>query len=246
MSSNYTITDADILHTDQSPRYLLRIRDMQNDQKPREKLLAHGTPGLTMAELVAIILNVGRRREDVLAMSHRLLREYGEKAILQETNPRRLASALDIPIGKASQIIAALELGRRFFSSDPHGRPAYVRTAQQAYEYLKPLAQSQKEVLRGLYLNSRYQVIRDEIISVGSLTASIIHPREVFQPAIEFGAAAVIIAHNHPSGDVTPTEADDAVTQQLRAAGALLGIELLDHLIISSTKFYSILEASAL
>jgi hypothetical protein len=70
MSSNYTITDADILHTDQSPRYLLRIRDMQNDQKPREKLLAHGTPGLTMAELVAIILNVGRRREDVLAMSH--------------------------------------------------------------------------------------------------------------------------------------------------------------------------------
>lgn len=99
----------------------------------------------------------------------------------------------------------------------------------------------QKEQLRALYLNSRYQVIHEEIVSVGSLTANIVHPREVFQPSIEFGAAAVIVAHNHPSGSLEPTSADIDVTRQLGASGALLGIELLDHLIITTDSYISII-----
>ena len=117
-----------------------------------------------------------------------------------------------------------------------------VRTAKQAFEYMKSLGTSQKEQLRGLYLNSRYQVIHDEVISVGSLTSNIVHPREVFQPAIERGAVAIIIAHNHPSGRLEPTSADISVTEQLLVAGEVLGIELLDHLVITSGKFLSIME----
>ena len=97
-----------------------------------------------------------------------------------------------------------------------------------------------KEHLRALYLNSRYQIIHDEVISVGSLTASIIHPRELFQPAIEHGAVAIVIAHNHPSGDSKPTEDDRTITKQLQDAGSILGIELLDHLIITSNSYESI------
>lgn len=104
------------------------------------------------------------------------------------------------------------------------------------------MGDSQKEQLRGLYLNARHQVIHDEVISIGSLTSSIIHPREVFQPAIERGAVAVIIAHNHPSGRLEPTMADIAVTEQLIAAGEILGIDLLDHLVITGSQYASVMD----
>src|SRR6185437_16052994 len=113
---------------------------------------------------------------------------------------------------KACQLVAAFELRRRFFASQA-GRAVYVRNAEQAFEYLRSIGYSPKEQLRGLYLNSRYEVIHDEIISVGSLTANIVHPREVFRPALEHGAVAIIIAHNHPSGSLEPTREDIAVTQ---------------------------------
>jgi DNA repair protein RadC len=117
-----------------------------------------------------------------------------------------------------------------------------VRNAKQAYQYFKDMGDNQKEQLRGLYLNSRYQVIRDEVISVGSLTSNIVHPREVFRPAIEYGAIAVILAHNHPSGRLEPTMADLEITEQLVSAGKLLGIDLLDHLIITSSRHVSIMD----
>jgi DNA repair protein RadC len=99
----------------------------------------------------------------------------------------------------------------------------------------------QKEQLRGLYLNSRYQVIHEEVISVGSLTANIVHPREVFQPALEYSAVAVLVAHNHPSGNLEPSEDDIQATNQLIAAGGVLGIDLLDHLIITKTRYVSLI-----
>ena len=115
----------------------------------------------------------------------------------------------------------------------------FVRTAAQAFEHLKGMGHLQKEQLRGLYLNSRFQVIHEEIISIGSLTANIVHPREVFQPALEYGAVAVIVAHNHPSGFLEPTEADIEATDQLFEAGRVLGVELLDHLIIAGDTYKS-------
>ncbi len=237
--STYQLVDHDKVLDD--AQYVLRVRDMATGDKPREKLAAYGPSVLDMAELVAVLWSVGTRKEDVLEMSRRVLKEYGERAILHETNPAKLADALAIPLGKAQQLVAGLELGRRYF--DKRGdRPVYVRTSRQAYDYLHDMGSMSKEQLRGLYLNSRYQLVHEETISVGSLTANIVHPREVFQPAIERGAVAVIIAHNHPSGDLEPTSADLEVTSQLRAGGAILGIELLDHLIISRDTYKSLLD----
>lgn len=237
--AQYKMVDHDRVVDD--VRYVLRVRDMPIEEKPREKLLKYGSPTLSMAELVAVLWGVGARKEDVLEMSRRVLKEYGERAILHETNPEKLADALMIPKNKAYQLVAGLELGRRYF--DKRGeRPVFVRTSRQAWQYLSDMGTLNKEQLRGLYLNSRYQLVHEETISVGSLTSNVVHPREVFQPALERGAVAVIIAHNHPSGDTEPTQADLEVTSQLRAGGAILGIELLDHLIVTRDTYKSLLE----
>jgi DNA repair protein RadC len=237
----YTLSDNDLLLGEYTNQYILKVKDLPSGQKPREKLAQLGPASLNVAELIAVLWGVGTKREEVLAMARRITKEYGEKSIAVETNPQKMSDALGIPLHKACQVIAGFELGRRFFAHDA-GKPAYVRTAKQAYQYLQDFGDSKKERLRGLYLNSRYQVVRDEVISVGSLTANIVHPREVFRPAVEHGAVAVIIAHNHPSGSLEPTSADIEVTRQLLAAGKLLGIDLLDHLIIARNKYVRILE----
>ena len=234
----YELVDTDTVTGEGDTRYVLRVRDLPIEDKPREKLLQLGPGELSHAELVAVLLGVGTRKEEVLAMSHRIIREYGERAIIGEKDPARLAETLDIPLAKACQIVASFELGRRAYQSKG-GKPVFIRTAAQAFEHLKGMAHLQKEQLRGLYLNSRFQLIHEEVISIGSLTANIVHPREVFQPALEYGAVAVIVAHNHPSGSLEPTSADHAVTAQLVQAGKVLGVELLDHLIVAGDEYRS-------
>jgi DNA repair protein RadC len=236
----YQLVDNDLVMGD-DVRYVLRVRDLPSEDKPREKMTKYGPSALSMAELLAVLWGVGTRKEDVLEMARRVLKEYGERAILYETNPTRLAETLMIPQNKAHQLVAGLEVGRRYFEKRGE-RPVFVRTARQAYHHLADMGSLNKEQLRGLYLNSRYQVVHEETISVGSLTANIVHPREVFQPAIERGAVAVIVAHNHPSGDFEPTREDIEVTNQLRSGGAILGITLLDHLIITRDTYKSLLE----
>lgn len=237
----YTLSDSDKVIGEGETRYVLRVRDLPLEDKPREKMLAAGPGSLTHAELIAVLLGVGTRKEEVLSMAQRIIREYGERAVITEKSPERLSEALDIPLSKACQIVASFELGRRAYQSKA-GRPLVVRTAEQAFQYFKSMGTLQKEQLRGLYVNSRFQVIHEETISIGSLTANIVHPREVFQPALEYGAVAVIVAHNHPSGSLEPTSDDYAVTRQLVKAGRVLGIELLDHLIIAGETFTSCME----
>lgn len=236
----YTYRETDITTTENSGAYILKVRDLEDGHKPRERLINAGPQELSMAELVAVIMGVGTRREDVMVMSRRILKDYGERAIMHESNPVRLAESLQIPLTKACQLVASFEIGRRFYESRA-GKPVEIRTAEQAYRHLSGIASMQKEQLRALYLGSRYQLIHEEVISIGSLTANIVHPREVFQPAIQYGAVAVIVAHNHPSGSLEPTTADIQVTSQLVRGGQLLGIELLDHLIITSDAFMSII-----
>lgn len=237
--TGYKLRDHDLV-MGETP-YILRIRDLPIEEKPREKLQQLGPGSLSIAELVAIIIGVGTRKEDVMAMSRRIITEYGEKAIINETDPKQLSSALSIPIGKAQQIIACCEFGRRMFSTEG-GKPVYIRTASQAFQHVAHIGHLPKEQLRGLYLNSRHELIHEEVISIGSMTANIVHPREVFHPAIARGAVAVIIAHNHPSGVTHPTEADYSVTTQLRAAGQLLGIDLLDHIVVAKDRYESAME----
>jgi DNA repair protein RadC len=236
----YLLKDRDLIFKNQGD-YVIRFRELPDHEKPREKLLESGPSSLTIAELVAIIWGTGNKKEDVLAMARRTVKEYGDKALGNELNPRRLSLAAGISINKACQLIASLELGRRFQAKQTGRRP-HVRNARQAYALFKDMGSLQKEQLRGIYLNSRYEVVRDEVISVGSLTSNIVHPREVFQPAIEHGAIALILAHNHPSGRVEPTMADIEITEQLISAGQVLGIDLLDHLVITETKYISVMQ----
>ena len=220
-------------------RYVLRVRDLPSEQKPRERLLAEGPGALSPAELLAIILVNGTKKEEVLAMTNRIIQEYGEQSILLATDAKALAADLDIPLGKAEQIVACGELGRRYFRRSRNGAPV-IRTAKDVFDYTVDMRNLAKEHLRGLYLNTHYQLVHDETISIGSIDANIVHPREVFRPALAHSAAAVILVHNHPSGNAEPSMADYEVTRQLNEAGALLGIDLIDHVVITSDTFTSI------
>ncbi len=234
----YKLQETDLIHGEDK-QYVLRLRDLAEDDKPRERLIAGGPETLSSAELLAIVLNTGTRKEDVLEMTKRVMQEYGTTSIVTQKNPQKLHEELDIPIVKSCQIVACFELGRRFFDKKS-GRKMTIRNARQVKNYLKDMAFLKKEQLRGIYLNSRYQIVHDEVISIGSLTANIVHPREVFRPALENSAAAVIIAHNHPSGSSKPSDADIVITKQIVEAGEILGIDVLDHIIITKHGFSSI------
>ena len=221
-------------------RYTLpTIHDLPTDEKPREKLHKFGPLSLSTSELLAVVLNVGTTKEDVVAMSSRVMKEYGERSVMSATRPEALVADLDIPIGKAMQIVACAELGRRFYKKNDAAMPT-IRTAADVYAYVKDMHDLPKEHLRGIYLNTHYKVIHDEIISIGTVDTSIIHPREVFKPALEFASAAIVLVHNHPSGVTAPSEADISITNQIIQAGKLLGIELIDHVIVTKTSFGSI------
>lgn len=219
--------------------YQLRFRDLPDEFKPREKLIMNGPEALKNHELLAALLGSGSTRENVIELSKRLIKEYGSRALAQERSVRRLRETLGVGSKKACQIVAAFELGRRFFE-EPRKKAPVILAAEDAYEYLKEMAKFTREHFRGLYLNTRGRVIRDEIISIGSLNMSVVHPREVFLPAVEFSAAAVILAHNHPSGDPTPSEEDLAITQQMLEAGRVMNIEVFDHIIIGDDSYVSL------
>lgn len=236
---SYSLKDNDLILDNSNKKYVLRVRDLSEEDKPREKLVRHGLPELSASELLAVVLGVGTKKEEVLAMSNRVLKEYGERTIANQVDPEIISKELDIPLSKACQIVACFELGRRFFKKSEFG-PVTIRTAKQAFNYLKEMGSLPKEHLRGLYLNSRYRIIHDEVISVGSLTANIVHPREIFRPAIEYSAVAIILAHNHPSGSIKPTDADIEITGQIYQASKIIGIDLLDHIIIAKNKYSSI------
>lgn len=220
-------------------RYVLAVRDLPDEEKPREKLAAHGPSYLTLSELLAVIFNTGTKKEEVLAMSSRILKEYGQKSVLTQKDAKKLASDLGIPLGKALQVVACGELGRRTFAKNDAAVPT-IRTAGEVYEHVADMRNLKKEQLRCLYLNSRYKLIHDEVLSIGTMDASIIHPREVFKPALEYGAAAVILIHNHPSGETKPSVSDKLITEQVIKAGKVLGIELIDHVIITKNSYKSI------
>lgn len=221
--------------------YALTIRDLPDNERPREKILSAGPSALTPKELLAIVLEKGTRKEGVLEMTERIVREYGERNVFANTDAKKLARDLEIPLGKAMQIVAVGELGRRFFEHNRNGF-AVIRAAKDAFEYAVDMRLLKKECLRGIYLNAHYQVVHDEIISIGTVDASIVHPREIFRPGICSSAAGVILIHNHPSEILEPSAEDRRVTKQVKEAGALIGIELIDHLIVTGKGFRSILD----
>ncbi len=239
MLTPYKIKDTDLMLDGGLREYVLKIRDLPESEKPREKLLNQGPKALTLPELLSIVLNNGTKKEGVLEMSGRIIKEYGEKSVIAQDDAKKMSEDLDIPITKACQIVACGELGRRFYEKNDIGLVT-IRTAKDVYEYLRDMYTLPKEHLRGLYLNSHNRVIHDEVVSIGTINSNIVHPREVFRPAIEYGAVAVILAHNHPSGVLAPSDQDKEVTEQLIKAGKILGINVLDHVVITKNGFASV------
>lgn len=233
MQTNTLLLDTNERH------YAITIRDLPDDEKPRERLLDAGPRGLTAAELLAVVFGSGTKKEGVLMMANRVMKDYGERSIMRQTDAQKLAIDLGIPLVKAMQVVALSELGRRFHAQSGLSAPT-LRTAREVFNYALDMRTLPKEHLRGLYLNTHYKVIRDEVISIGTVDTNIVHPREVFRPALEYAAAAVILVHNHPSGEVTPSAADTTVTEQLIEAGRLLGIDLIDHVVIARDRFASV------
>jgi len=210
-------------------------------EAPAERLRIHGPDYLRTNELLGVALSGQESTGEFSGeqLGHRILAEYGARALVAEKNPGRLAELLDIPIELAARIVAVVELGRRFFE-EPNSRNPFIRGPEDAHRYLADMSVLKKEHLRGLYLNVQSRLIHDEVISIGTLSRSVVHPREVFAPALEHAANALILAHNHPSGDLTPSEQDIAVTRQVVEAGRIMGIEVVDHIIISSSGYISL------
>ena len=222
------------------PPYVLAFRDVPNDMRPREKLLREGPTSLSLPELLAVMLTTGTKREDIMAMCNRILKQYGEKSISGERDSKRLSKDLKIPLIKATQIVASVEFGKRLFETSP-SRAKTLHTARDVFEYTKNMRDLPREHLRGIYLNQHSKIIHDEVVSIGTVDAHLIHPREVWKPAIDYGAVALILVHNHPSGNLKPSKADLEITEQLSAVGRILGIELVDHVIVASKGFTSIM-----
>jgi len=239
-TTTYAIRNNDLVLDNRLDQYVFKVRDLPAELRPREKLLQQGPAALSIQELLAIVFVTGTKSEEVLTMANRILAEYGERNVLNAADPRALSEQLSIPEGKAMQIVAVGELGRRFFKGSRNGA-VVIRTASDVFEHVSDMRRLPKEHLRGLYLNSHYQLVHDETISIGTVDSNIVHPREVFRPAITYGAVGVILVHNHPSGNTEPSLADYSVTAQLREAGKLLGIDLVDHIIVTTTSFASVL-----
>ncbi len=243
----YTIPDTDIVFmTSHKPtvagkprEYDLRFRDLPTEDRPREKLVEFGAHSLSIQELLAIVLATGTKKEDVMEMTKRIIKDYGEKNVMSEVDPSKIAKELDIPLIKACQIVACSELGRRFYKKSATGL-AVIRVPKDVFEYVKDMRELPKEHLRGIYLDTHNRVIHDEFISIGTINSNIVHPREVFKSAIEYNAAAIILVHNHPSGVVTPSTSDVTITKQLIEAGKIVGINVLDHVIVTKDAFQSI------
>ncbi|MDP8227895.1 MAG: DNA repair protein RadC [Candidatus Electryoneaceae bacterium] len=213
-----------------------------SDSDIYKRMLLYGPDGLKNQELLILSLQMLTDEKaqslNIETLSQRIIYEYGAKAVCEERSPSRLADMLGISQALACRIVAIFEMGRRFFE-EPLTRTPVIRDAEDAYPYLRDMGSLKREHLRGLYLNIKNRLIHDEIISIGTLGGTPIHPREVFAPALEYAAYTVILAHNHPSGDLNPSHTDILVTKQLAQAGRIMGIELFDHLIIGSGGFTS-------
>jgi len=215
----------------------MKIKDITPENRPRERLEKQGPSVLSDAELLAIILKTGNKTENVIDMSNRLISKYGFDK-LSMCSLTELQEINGIGSAKASQILALFELNKRHSYSKTQGKP--IKTAKDVFEHCSPkLSSTDREHFMILHLDTKNRVIKDEIVSVGALTGTIAHPREVFKSAIKESAHSVILVHNHPSGDPTPSDEDLKMTERLIESGEILGIEVLDHVIIGKEEWWS-------
>ena len=217
-----------------------KIKDIPKSDRPREKLIKHSAQFLSNSELLAILIGSGYKGKNVIQLAKDILSKYQSKN-LPKLAYQELISQKGIGKAAACRILAAFELATRLLL-DQDDEAVIIKTPDDVYQFLKEIGKYKKEHFIGLYLNARNQLIHQETVSIGGLSANITHPREVFEPAIKYHAASVIVVHNHPSGNLQPSEEDLEITKRLVKSGKLLGIEIVDHLIIAGKKFFSLKE----
>ena len=216
------------------------ITQLENIDKPREKLIKKGVKALKDYELLAILLGSGVQGKDVIKLSQEIIKLFEDD--FENLNLEKLLSIHGLGLAKASQILSSIELSRRYLIK----QNKKITSAKDVYEELKEYHNKKQEYFLALYLDGANHLIQTKIITIGILNQSLVHPREVFSYAIEKRCASIIVAHNHPSGILEASNEDINVTKRLKESGKILGIELLDHLIITNDGFVSLKEEGVL
>lgn len=221
------------------------MKELSPTDRPREKLLRHGASALGDNELLALVLGQGSRRGGALSVANSLLASYGGLHRLARCTPDELSRVVGVGAARAAQIVAAIELGRRTVMRAPGAR-LRIHTPHEAAAYLLPRFGSRSVEQFGIVLlDSRHRIIRTTVLVSGTLNATIVEPREVFREAMLGGAAGFVAFHNHPSGDPEPSPDDLDLTRRLAAAGILMGIDLVDHVILGDLRYWSFKESRA-
>lgn len=222
--------------------YETNIKVIPQDSRPRERVEKYGVKSLADHELLAIILRTGTKGKNVMGLALQVLSEVEDIYRLRQVSMQELMKIPGIGQVKATEILAAVEFGRRVCQSTQL-KEGTVSSSTWVGKYLqKELSNLNQENVVALYLNTKNEIIKKDTVFIGSLNTSVAHPREIFNRAISYSAARIILAHNHPSGNVEPSEADLSFTQRMMEAGELLGIEVLDHFIIGENCYLSLRE----
>lgn len=218
------------------------VKEMPEEERPRERLISLGPTALSNEELIAILLRTGMKDMSVLELSKKVLYHLESFDDLKKLSVFELLKVDGIKIAKASTLIAAIELGKRL-SSVHRSKKETIKTTQDVYFLLEPeMSHLEQEHFVVIFLNIKSEVITYETIFKGTIHQTLIHPRELFKTAIKLSAAAVIFVHNHPTGDSTPSKADIEATEGLKEASLIVGIDLIDHIVIGKKEYYSIRE----
>jgi len=216
------------------------IREMPKVERPREKLIEKGAENLKDEELLAILLRTGTKEKSALDLAKEILKKFSKRKF-QKLKYQDLIKIKGINSAKACEILAAIEFTKRILKIGEETLPK-IESVKDVVAQFSYLREKQREHLAALYLNARNEVVFKKHLFVGTLDANICHPREIFKYALEKNSASVILVHNHPSGDPTPSKADLEITKRIQEAGKIMGIDLLDHIIISKNKIFSFKE----
>jgi DNA repair protein RadC len=215
------------------------IKQWPSLERPRERLIAKGSSVLSDAQLMAILLQTGRAGTSALGLALDLLKKFGDLSSMAAVGSSELCAVSGIGPAKAAKLLAAFEVGRRSLVRALR-KGEKVRSSQDIFLHYHPLLKDmKKEVFMVLLLDSKHRVVKDLMVSTGSINLNIVHPREVFHPAVRESAVAVILLHNHPSGDPTPSPEDRQLTDRLVNAGQIMGITVLDHLVFGDQSYVS-------
>jgi len=220
----------------------MKLKTLPKLERPREKLEKSGPQAVKDEELLAILLRTGYKGRNVLEVAKDILKKYPKEKLFL-LSLEKLKKIKGVGLTRACTLIAAFELTKRMLNEGEDTLPK-IQKPEDVIAQVTYLRDKKKEYFIVLYLNARNQLLHRETVSIGTLSASLVHPREVFQPAIGLSAASIVLVHNHPSGDSRPSDEDLELTKRLTAAGEIIGIEVLDHIVVSEKSYFSLKQAN--